>query len=351
MLLPVVSKTLSMRIVVTALATVLIGASPGSARVGVTSQTDGDPKGKPPSQAERVLRVGIDIQANETITTKDDDRAHLVFLDGTSLTVAPNAQLVIDKFVYDPDKKRGELAISVATGVFRLVGGKISKTAAIVVSTPSASIGVRGGIGLFAVTPDETKAHFIFGISMTVVANGRTEIATRPGSQIFTKLGGAPGTPSLIPVGGTAQMLAALEGRSSKGDGAADETAKTSGFSDQNSGQGTGLGQGVSAPLGRGTDVTQDVKDTTLQRGLGTIETGGSFSAGTTTPFFGGSQPGSPSASPGGPSPGGPPPGGSPGPSPGPPLAGHPQAIPDGHSWGGFTPAVPATPVRGGWRQ
>ncbi len=63
------------------------GISDAVARVGVTSATDGDPLGKPPSEAERVLRIGIDVQANEVITTNARDRAHLVFLDGTSLTV------------------------------------------------------------------------------------------------------------------------------------------------------------------------------------------------------------------------------------------------------------------------
>ena len=74
-------------------------AAPASARVGVTSVTDGEPLGQPPTQAERVLRVGIDIQASERVTTKADDRAHVVFLDGTALTIGPNSVLVIDKYV------------------------------------------------------------------------------------------------------------------------------------------------------------------------------------------------------------------------------------------------------------
>ena len=75
-----------------------------------------------------MLRIGIDVQANELITTSANDRAHLVFLDGTSLTVGPNARLTIDKFVFDPNTKKGELAINASKGVLRLVGGKISKT-------------------------------------------------------------------------------------------------------------------------------------------------------------------------------------------------------------------------------
>ena len=83
-----------------------------------------------------MLRIGIDVQANELITTNANDRAHLVFLDGSSLTVGPNAQLTIDKFVFDPSTKTGELAINASKGVLRLVGGKISKNNAITITTP-----------------------------------------------------------------------------------------------------------------------------------------------------------------------------------------------------------------------
>ena len=210
---------------------------PAHADVGVTSATDGDPLGRPPALAERVLRVGINIQANEVITTKADDRAHILFLDGTSLTVAPNAELVIDKYVYDPNSKTGDLAVSVSKGVLRLVGGKISKNTPMVVKTPSATIGIRGGIAVIAAEPRQTQASFLFGTAMTATANGRTETATRPGSQIVTKLGEFPGVPAIIPPGGLTNQMAALEGRTSRSDRRPDEAAKQSGFSSTNSGQ------------------------------------------------------------------------------------------------------------------
>src|SRR5262245_5958873 len=101
--------------------TALVMVAPAAeAKVGVTSATDGSPLGKPPAEPERVLRIGIDVSADELITTKENDRAHLVFLDGTSITVGPNAQLKIDKFVYDPTTKKGDLAITASKGVFRL---------------------------------------------------------------------------------------------------------------------------------------------------------------------------------------------------------------------------------------
>src|SRR5438128_182477 len=103
-------------------ALVFAASAAAQSRIGVTSATDGDPLGKPPSEAERILRIGIDVQANEVITTKANDRAHLVFLDGTSLTVGPNAQLTIDKFTYDPATKTGNLAVTASKGVLRVVG-------------------------------------------------------------------------------------------------------------------------------------------------------------------------------------------------------------------------------------
>ena len=267
MLLPFDPKPQAMSWVCAAAMIMLPVGLAAQGRVGVTSQTDGDPLGRPPAASERVLRVGIDIQANEIITTKADDRAHLVFLDGTSLTVAPNAQLVIDKFVYDPTSKTGDLALSVTTGVFRLVGGKISKTSTIVVNTPSATMGVRGGIGLFVVTPGETKAHFLYGTSLSVAANGQTQIATRPSSMIVTRFGGAPGAPALIPAGALGQTLVALETHAvGSRDAAADEKAKKSGFSARNSEQSLNLKGGSTTPTGQATDAAQAVSNVTQQR-------------------------------------------------------------------------------------
>lgn len=217
------------------------------AGVGVTTATDGDPLGKPPQENERVLRIGVDVQANELITTTASDRAHLVFLDGSSLTVGPNARLTIDRFVFDPASKTGELSISASKGVLRLVGGKISKNSAIKVQTPSGTIGIRGGITILDVATDRTDSTFVFGKDMTVTAAGQTQTATRPGSTITTPIGGPPGVPQILGRGALNGQLGQLEGRPSSGGGgggaaaggtrAPDQMAQTSGLSRTNSGQ------------------------------------------------------------------------------------------------------------------
>jgi hypothetical protein len=214
-------------------------------KVGVTSASSGDPRGKPPASAERVLHVGVDVQANELVTTGANDRAHLLFLDGSSLTVGPQARLTIDRFVYDADRKSGELAASATQGVFRFVGGKISKTTPVIIKTPSATLTIRGGIMLVSVEPTRTTATFMFGVEMTVTANGQTQTVTRPGWQVAVANGHAPSKAQAVPPGGLAPEFKQLEAiQAQPGGGNPEEAMLQSGFSDGNSAKGPNSGAG-----------------------------------------------------------------------------------------------------------
>jgi hypothetical protein len=224
-------------------------------RIGITSAVTGDPTGKPPDEIERVLRVGIDVTAGEVVTTGAADRAHLLFLDGTALTISNQAQVTLDRFVYDADQKLGDLAITATKGVFRLVGGRISKKTPVNVVTPSATLTIRGGIAMFSVEPTKTIATFIFGYEMTMTSQGRTRSVTAPGFQISTRLGQAPG-PAMRPARGSlADNIGRLEAGAGAGAGrpgsGADGAAKATGFADSNSGKGpnaAGPVQGGPAP-------------------------------------------------------------------------------------------------------
>ena len=225
------------------------------ARVGVTSATSGDPLAKPPTEAERVLRIGIDIQANELITTTANDRAHLLFIDGTSLTVGPNAHLTIDKFVFHPDTKTGELSVSATKGLLRVVGGKISKKSEITITTPSSTVGIRGGITILNVEPTRTTSTFIFGKSMSVSSLGQTTMVTRQGSQVMTNVGAPPGLPMTVPAGGLTGDLRQLEGTASSGSGSASSTsgggpAATSGSGNNTNRLGAGTSSGTAGSSG-----------------------------------------------------------------------------------------------------
>lgn len=188
-------------------------ALPAAAQtVGVASATSGDPRGTPPAQNERILRVGVDVFANERVRTGPGDRAHLVFRDGSALSVGANAEITIDRFVYDPSTQNGDLAFTAARGAFRFVGGAISKKSEVKVTAPSANIGVRGGIVTFEIGADGSlTATFLFGDSMTVSNPLGISKAIRSGSQIFVPYNGAPFAPIVLPPGSLQAYLALLE--------------------------------------------------------------------------------------------------------------------------------------------
>jgi hypothetical protein len=67
------------------------------------------------------LSAGSGVLANETIKTGSSGQAGLQFNDQSNLTVGPSSQVRLDKFVHDPNKGTGDVAIEASRGAFRFV--------------------------------------------------------------------------------------------------------------------------------------------------------------------------------------------------------------------------------------
>ena len=152
--------------------------------VGVTAASNIDAMGKPPVSPARDLDTGVEVYFQEVVSTDTNGRAQLLFQDGTALTVGPNSDLVIDQYVYDPATGLGEMAIDISKGVFRLVGGKISKNSPIIFNTPSATVAIRGGVFTGTVTESSTDMVLLFGELMMTLPSGETSGTTVPGTNI-----------------------------------------------------------------------------------------------------------------------------------------------------------------------
>ncbi len=191
------------------------GAEP--TEVGTTAATNTDTTGTPPKMASRNLFIGTNVFFEERIETSKTGQAQLLFLDESALTIASNSDVVLDKFIYDPKTSKGELALSLGAGVFRFVGGRISKTAMVRIKTQTATIGVRGGIAIIKVEPGTgaTRAIFMFGKEMTVNNDsGITRRVTRPGFGIdVASLVAPPSSPFKVTALDLALTLIELEGR------------------------------------------------------------------------------------------------------------------------------------------
>ncbi len=90
--------------------------------------------------------IGTPVHMKDELRTGADGRLQVTFRDNTVLTLGEKASVVIDRYVYAPDRDVGETVLQATKGAFRFASGRIKglKQSNIAVSTPVADIGVRG---------------------------------------------------------------------------------------------------------------------------------------------------------------------------------------------------------------
>ena len=82
---------------------------------------------KPQAEANsRMLSGGSSVYSRDLIHTGDAGVADLRFHDNTNLSVGPKSSVRLDKFVYDPNKSAGGVAVEATRGSFRFVTGSQS---------------------------------------------------------------------------------------------------------------------------------------------------------------------------------------------------------------------------------
>ena len=221
--------TASLPIRAAAAGALLLGTALSSAgaaaqtRVGVNVAVNLDAVGANPGAAPRRMVIGQPVVYEEHVVTDRAGQTQIVFLDELMMSVGPNSDLVVDRFVYDPQQSTGELAMSATRGVFRYIGGRLSKLeGAVSLRAPASAIGIRGGIFLLELTDSGSlTAIFLYGHALTVTAGGRTEQAIRPGYEITVAGPGAPPSAPFPAAPQTiARLLALLDGQPGKNGGA-----------------------------------------------------------------------------------------------------------------------------------
>ena len=192
----------------------VVSAHAQDAEIGVAAAVNPRTTGTPPAQAERVLTVGTNVFTQERIVTGERGQTQMLFLDESALTIGPNSDMVLDEFVYDPDAQTGSLVINATKGVFRLVGGKISKKNPVLLKTPTATIGIRGGINYTVIGDNSLQTINGFG-QTTVESEGVRITIDRPGYGSTVVPGEPPSLPVLIDA---AAMEAAFNSLESSGE-------------------------------------------------------------------------------------------------------------------------------------
>jgi hypothetical protein len=114
---------------------------------------------------------GIPLYTGDTIITLETGRIRFKLNDGSTLTLASETKLVINRSVFDPAKKSRSSYVSMSLGKARFWVRKLAdfKRSAFNVKTPTATCGIRGSDFLVSVTANRTE----------ITALGKTRLEVR----------------------------------------------------------------------------------------------------------------------------------------------------------------------------
>jgi hypothetical protein len=95
---------------------------------------------------EHAASPGQSVFQSDGLKTGTDGRLAVTLKDETRLSLGPNSDVRLEKFVYAPGESRLGFTLSIARGLLAYVSGRIARLSpdAVRLETPSAIIGVRG---------------------------------------------------------------------------------------------------------------------------------------------------------------------------------------------------------------
>src|SRR6202142_2290049 len=162
-----------------ALASALFAAAPAFAQqVGTATAVNPLSESTPPGGTTAPLVVGAHIVHKERVHTTPAGTAQLLFTDKSSMSIAPNTDIVIDEYVYDPNANNGHMLVSLTKGALRFVGGQLSHQGEATITTSAANIGIRGGTVTVIQGQNGTKVINVAGI-IKIVNGAGTFLLTR----------------------------------------------------------------------------------------------------------------------------------------------------------------------------
>lgn len=170
---------------------------------GVFRVVKGDVQIKSAKDGKQIkARLGEKIFPKDTIITGKDARAKIVMSDNNEINVSPESQMVIQNYVYEPDKGKKDVLLNVIYGKVRSkveqkYDGQQTKFQ---VKTPSAVAGVRG-------TDFMASFNNSNGATQVVTFHGSVEFGTPgPGGSIQNPVMVQPGQVSTALAGQAPQV-------------------------------------------------------------------------------------------------------------------------------------------------
>jgi len=96
--------------------------------------------------AQIVARDGLEVMQNDVIKTGKDGGLGIVFRDNTRLSIGPETELTLGRYIFAPAENRFEFLTRILKGTAAYISGSIGKLSpeSVTIETPTATIGIRG---------------------------------------------------------------------------------------------------------------------------------------------------------------------------------------------------------------
>ncbi|MDQ7833840.1 MAG: FecR family protein [Humidesulfovibrio sp.] len=114
--------------------------------VGSVKSIEGHPMVTRGAAAPKPLAPGQRIYEKDVLTTGATETLGLIMRDNSLLSLGPNTKLVVERFLFAPEKGALASILRVAKGSSAVVTGEIAKLSpkAMQIHTPTSTIGIRG---------------------------------------------------------------------------------------------------------------------------------------------------------------------------------------------------------------
>jgi hypothetical protein len=167
------------------------------------------------NNADTPLQVKDDIYLNDVVKTQASSSMSITFSDATTFRLSANAQITIDNYVYEEGGGNNAGAFDITKGTVAFVAAQVAKTGTMQITTPTASLGIRGTTGVVDV-PEGAAATSASNVNIKLYpdADGRVghiDINDRQGARLGALTQGASGfaiRPGAAAAGGAARFAA-----------------------------------------------------------------------------------------------------------------------------------------------
>lgn len=127
-------------------------AQPGQANeIGQVGTLQGEASVTRGNAAAVALKISDPIFKNDTLTTGANSALGITFDDQTTFSLSANTRIVVNDFVYEQGGQNSAASFTVGVGTAAFVASLVAKTGTMKITTPVATLGIRGTTGVIDV--------------------------------------------------------------------------------------------------------------------------------------------------------------------------------------------------------